>query len=228
MANVFFGSAELRWFLHNQQDRLAQTLKWFRLQDQIPLREEGKYDPKTVTESFVKLEGERRDEYLLFPDCDTVGVKQRQGKLEVKAVVSGPRPFSLSSVAVAGRIDQWIKWSFVSRLQKELEVELDQAGTWKEVVKHRYLQKYSFDSGQMVAVSPDDQPKTGCSAELTKIYVAGDSWLTFGFEAFGSSGRVTAMLDEAVGHYFNVHGRPPVPLEARDSLSYPAWLAGFQ
>ena len=31
---------------------------------------------------FVKLEQERIDEYLLLPDCDTVGVKQRQGKLE--------------------------------------------------------------------------------------------------------------------------------------------------
>jgi hypothetical protein len=33
------------------------------------------------------------------------------------------------------------------------------------------------------------------------------------------------LLDEAVQHYFTVHGSAPVRLEGRDSLSYPAWLA---
>ena len=31
--------------------------------------------------------------------------------------------------------------------------------------------------------------------------------------------------DQAVDHYFTAHGAAPVTLEARDSLSYPAWLA---
>ena len=230
MSNVFYGSAELRWFLHKQQDQWDPIMKWFRLQEQLILREEGSYGLKTVTEPYVKHEAERADEYLIFPDCDTVGVKQRQGKLEVKALVAGPRPFSLSRVGVAGRMDQWVKWSFASQLQKQLEVEIAQAGPWRKVVKDRYLQKYSFDSGHMVAVPPDNQPDTGCNIELTKISVEADvwDWLTFGFEAFGPSGRVIAMLDEAVEHFFTAHGRAPVKLDGHDSLSYPTWLACFQ
>jgi hypothetical protein len=34
-----------------------------------------------------------------------------------------------------------------------------------------------------------------------------------------------ALLDKAVQHFFAAHGKPPVQLDGRDSLSYPAWLA---
>ena len=226
MIGDFYYSAELRWFLPEQGQR-DHLLRWFRLRDQLPLNdEEGQYDQKIAAEPFVKLERERTDEYLLLPDCDTVGVKQRQGKLEVKALVAGPRPFSLGGVV--GRMDQWVKWSFdpSEPIADQLEIELDQSGPWRKVVKNRWLQKYSFDSG-LVAVSPDRRPDTGCNIELTVINVKATvgAWLSFGFEAFGPSGRVTALLDEAVQHYFTTHGPAPVRLDGRDSLSYPSWLA---
>lgn len=226
MSDVFYHSAEIRWFLPGLDQR-DEILKWFRLQDQLALNVEKEYDPKVETGPFVKLELERTDEYLLLPDSDTVSVKQRQGKLEVKALVAGPRPFALGGVI--GRLDQWVKWSFEpsdKQRSKDLEVELDLTGPWRKVVKKRYLQKYSFDSG-FVAVSPDQRPDTGCNIELTMIDVKAtiETWLTFGFEAFGPSGRVMALLDQAVQHYFTVHGPAPVRLEGRDSLSYPAWLA---
>lgn len=225
MSNNFYHSAELRWFL-SEQGQCDPLLEWFRLQNQLPMREDGQYDPQTAAGPFVKQELERTDEYLLFPDSDTVSVKQRQGRLEVKALVSGPRPYSWGGVV--GRLDQWVKWSFdpSHSIADELEIELDQSGPWRKVVKQRYLQKYSFDSG-LVAVSPDQRPDTGCNIELTVIGVKATigTWLTFGFEAFGPSGRVLALLDQAVQHYFTVHGPAPVRLEGRDSLSYPAWLA---
>lgn len=229
MVNNFYHSAELRWFLQGK-DQFDEFLKWFCLQDQILLKTEGEYNPKTVSGPFVKQEEERNDEYLLLPDCDTTGVKQRQGKLEVKALVLGPRPFSLGGVV--GRLDQWVKWSFEpsdKQRSKDLEIELNLSGRWRKVIKKRYLQKYSFDSG-LAAVSPDQRPDTGCNIELTVINVKANigTWLTFGFEAFGPSGRIIALLDEAVTYFFTLHGKPPVRLEGRDSFSYPAWLALLQ
>lgn len=226
MSDRFYHSAELRWFLP-QANEMDRFLGWFRMQDQLPSHEEGHYNPKAKAAPFVRRELERTDEYLHLPDCDTVGVKRRQGKLEVKALVAGPRPFALTGVC--GRLDQWVKWSFEpsdKQRSKVLEIELDQSGPWRKVVKKRYLQKYAFDSG-LVAVSPDQRPDTGCNIELTVIDVKANigTWLTFGFEAFGPSGRVMALLDEAVAHFFNLHGPPPVRLDGRDSHSYPAWLA---
>lgn len=189
---------------------------------------------KPEADPFVKKEKDRSDKVLLLiPNSDTASVKQRQGKLEVKALVAGPRPFSQG--AVVGRVDQWVKWSFEPskeklesglKLGEQLESELDQSGPWRRVDKTRYVQKYSFNSG-LVAVSPDKWPNTGCNIELTRITVKANvgSWLTFGFETFGSAEEVAAFLDEAIRHFFTVHGQPPVRLDGHNSLSYPAWLA---
>lgn len=232
MSNVFHHSAEIRWFVQSL-DQWQLILRWFRLQDQLPLNEPGQYDPHAVTGPSVTLEEERSDEYLLWPDCDTVGVKQREGKLEVKALVAGPRPFFQGDIV--GRVDQWVKWSFEPSeklfqdgrpFARQLERELDQTGPWCKVIKNRYLQKYSFDSGDPVAVSPNTWPAIGCNIELTKIEVRADisDWITLGFEAFGPSGRVMGMLDEAVKHFFSLHGPAPVQLDGHFSLSYPTWL----
>lgn len=226
MSNDFYHSAELRWFLP-EQSPWERLLHWFTLQGRLPINVEGQYDPRAATGPFVKLERERIDEYLLLSQCDTVGVKQRQGKLEVKALIASPRPFSLGGVV--GRVDQWVKWSFdpSEAIATQLEIELDQSGPWRRVVKKRYTQKISLDSGVPVSVPPDQYPEAGCNIELTMIEVKASvgTWLTIGCEAFGPSGRVMALLDKAVQHYFTVHGPAPVRLEGRDSLSYPAWLA---
>jgi hypothetical protein len=229
MSEAFFGSAEIRWFLEGQCGQLGEIQNWFRLRDQLPLIKEDKvqeYDPEIVDKPFIEQESQRTDEYLLIPDSDKTAVKQRQGKLEVKALVTGPRLYSLPSYGITGRMDQWVKWSFASSSHEGLEAELRQAGPWRKVIKDRYLQKYSFDSRSMLAVSPRHRPKLGCTIELTKIEVEanGSDWLTIGFEAFGPSGRVIAILDEALEHFFKSHGSAPVRLDGRDSFSYPTWL----
>lgn len=234
MTGDFYHSAELRWFLPGG-DNVDSLMAWFRQQDRLPLLGEDGYDPQAMLLTpFVKTERPRSDEYLLLPGCDTVGVKQRQGKLEIKSLVLGPQPFLFERVI--GRREQWLKWSFNpskeelkngSFLNRQLEMELDQSGPWRRVEKHRSLQKYTFDSGQPIAVSPDQRPETGCIIELTLINVKAriGTWLTLGFEAFGSPEQVMPVLSKSVAHFFAVQGLPPVALEGRDSFSYPAWLA---
>jgi hypothetical protein len=229
MADFYYHSAEIRWFFR-EPDKFERFLKWFTRKGQIPIEVEGNYDPKSITNPFVKKERERTDEYLLFPDSDMVGAKQRQGKLEVKALVASPRPFRFDYVI--GRVDQWVKWSFESSdedFRKQLDKELDQSSRWQKVVKDRYLQKRSFDTGVPVPVSPDQRPDSGCNIEVTRLRVLADSWdwFTFGFEAFGSSGRVIAILDEVVEKFFDALGEPPIQLEGFYSLNYPAWLASM-
>ncbi|MGH8579874.1 MAG: hypothetical protein ACREVK_07080 [Gammaproteobacteria bacterium] len=84
-------SAEIRWFFPRAlPDRLVQ---WF------------------SQEAHLEHEGVRHDRYLLFPSCDTVGVKLREGLIEIKARVAPPVPFNLGP-GLSGRTDQWVKWSF--------------------------------------------------------------------------------------------------------------------
>jgi hypothetical protein len=88
MLNNFFQSDEIRWFwpVHDQSEVL---LAWFTRQGRLPLvAETRQYVSQPDAGPFAKQERPRTDEYLLLPNCQTVGVKQREGRLEVKALVA--------------------------------------------------------------------------------------------------------------------------------------------
>jgi hypothetical protein len=229
MLNNFFQSAEIRWFWpgHAQWEVL---LAWFTREGRLPLVEDaGNIAPNSVPPAFVKQERPRTDDYLLLSNCQTVGVKQREGRLEVKALVDGPQ--LLAQGNVSGQIDQWVKWSLQpsAEIALPLTADLQQSGRWLSVTKRRYTQKVALVGGKLTAVSPDTFPATGCSIELTLVDVAAHNgrWLTFGFEAFGEADR-SRLLHRAMTHFFTLHGPPPLALMTRNSLSYPAWLAQLQ
>src|SRR5437899_2480335 len=83
-------SAEARWFFRMSLN--SELLKWF-----SPEREPFK-------------EPERQDDYLRLPNCETVSIKIRQEKLEIKAQTSPAKLFSINGSS--GRTDEWIKWTF--------------------------------------------------------------------------------------------------------------------
>jgi hypothetical protein len=226
MPNAFYPSAEICWFFPGRSQWDAM-LRWFARNGELALHAETVtyvHQPDAVP--FIKQERPRIDEYLLLPNCETVGVKQRQGRLEVKALVAGPRPFTQDGVT--GRVDEWVKWSLKpsSSIASALETELHQSGVWCMVEKRRYTQKYAVSADRVVAVSPDAWPDAGCNIELTLLDVEQEkeSWMTFGFEAFGTSDQVAGLLVEAVACFFAAHGLPPLELAEHNSFSYPVRL----
>lgn len=204
-------SAEIRWFVPGTPAK--KVLTWF---------EAGE---------ALEPEGKRIDNYLMFADCDTVGVKLRnQKKFEIKSRVSDSRPLALVGLGINGRTDQWVRWSFDSEGLTALEGELKQSGRWVQVIKDRYLRKFSADSGNVVEVPPKQEPfpDSGCNVELTLIEVQADPklWFSLGFEAFGSSGSVAKILNDTLESFFKAHGSMPEHnLSGRESMSYPTWLA---
>lgn len=226
--DVFYHSAELRWFLPDT-GQLGQLLHWLQLNSTLAVRKEDDYDPKTMSEPFVKQERARTDAYLLLPARETVGVKQRQGRLEVKALMQLPQPFVHADLD--GLRDQWVKWSFnpSKPVAQTLGGELAAAGPWAAVEKVRYLLKLSLDRGAPELVAPDARPDVGCNVELTALTLDFTTapWLTFGFEAFGAPEQVMGHLQAAVQHFRAAAGPSPVVLDATSAGSYPVWLAGM-
>ncbi len=205
-------SAEVRWFIPTTLPEGVRD--WFK---------DGQPPPDS--------EDSRVDEYLLFPDCDSVGVKLREGRLEIKAMLCGPRPIS-AGVGINGRTDQWVKWSFESEGLRDLNQGLRQSGKWVKVRKERYLRKFSADADTAVEVPAKQKPfpVVGCNVELTRIEVEADPrfWFSLGFEAFGPSGSTPKILDDTLRLFFTGRGLVPgVTLNGLASLSYPAWLATF-
>jgi hypothetical protein len=200
-------SAEIRWFIPGPLPE--SVLHWF-------LAGQG-----------VAPEPTRCDAYLLFPDCDTVGVKMREGTLEVKAVTAPSRPLRVAP-AIHGRTDQWVKWSFTSEGLGALHTALYASGRWVHEGKRRYTRTFAAEADRLQEVPRQTRPGRGCHVELTclDVHIAPRSRYSLGFEAFGPPATTAMTLDATLRAFFHIHGAMPgMPLHGRTSMSYPAWLA---
>ncbi len=178
-------SAEARWFIPKVLP--GEVLSWFR------------------AGLVLDSEGVQVHEYLLFPDCDSVGVKLREGKLEIKAMLSAPRRLS-RDLGVKGRTDQWVKWSFASEGLETLDPALHQSGRWLKVRKERFLRQFSADRGGLVEITAGQRtfPANGCHVELTRIEVEANPrfWFSLAFEAFGAPDVIAEILESAIRSLF--------------------------
>lgn len=152
-------SAEVRWF--HPHPPSEELLRWFLANRRLP------------------PEDDRRDRYLWFPECDAVGVKQRESRLEVKARVSGPHPLALDpappprpdgppgdpregrTALGSGRAERWVKWSLASAALPQLQDDLNASGRWLAVDKRRWLLKWEATTGGVVEAAAPDPGRAG-------------------------------------------------------------------
>jgi hypothetical protein len=199
-------TTEIRWFIAGILTK--ETLSWFSAGHRLEM-------------ATVQVH-----EYLLFPGCDTVGVKFREDRFEIKAKLGVSQSLSLA-VGIRGRREQWIKWSLPTKGLPMLGQTLHQSGPWLKVRKERNQRTFSAEAGHLQEVSAGSFPAVGCNIELTRVEVEANppSWFTLGFEAYGPPSVTAGILEEGVGLFFKAQGRAPgITLTRANSFSYPTWL----
>ena len=193
---------ELRWFLVGAIPEDVQ--QWFSQGTPAP-----------------KKEGRRADHYLCLPAYDDVGIKQREGNIEVKRRLA-ERGVQTFGKGISGRIEQWVKWSFGLDKQPLPDVTKP-AGSWVMVEKTRQLKKFAVTpEGAVNATDASAQIAQGCNLELTSLVLDGAAWWSLGFEAFGEIEAVATNLHLTSEHVLADNHFPL--LQAEDSFSYPKWL----
>ena len=195
-------SMELRWFGRGTIPPDVQ--QWFL---------QGAFPPKA--------EPQREDLYLSLPHNDDLGIKQREGRIEVKRRLAdrGAQSFEQGTV---GRLEQWVKWSF--KLEDGPPTDLlEPAGSWISTLKSRSLRKFALLSKEEAQeVDPAKPVDEGCNLELTVLRFVGNDWWSLGFEAFGQLANVERNLRLSVKQAFAADD--VLALRAGDSYSYPKWL----
>lgn len=199
-----FPTTEVRWFSRGRFP--ADVEAWFH-------RREGE----------VEREPGREDHYLQLAHVDSLGIKLREDRIEIKQRV-GQRTLVQLHERVAGLVERYDKWSFVlNEPDTALARATAVAGSWIPVQKARQLRSYRVtDDGDVVALSSSASPHRGCELELTRVDVAGETWWTLAFEAFGEPSTLRADLLAVVRYVFA--GDEPPALPAEDSRGYAAWL----
>ncbi len=206
-----YPSSEVRWF-RREKNGEDKTRELERLRALLGLANEA---PE-----------ERVDSYLLLPN-EAVGVKLRQGNLEIK--VRTARTWGELPEARTGWVEQWTKWSHKAGTSAAAISEVAHTGRWVALRKRRWLFKVEGVGAAARRLPVGAFPECGANVELTDLAIlAADGstrldldW-TFGLEAFGglslNLGALTAGL----------HLADPVltrmQLTRDESMGYPEWL----
>ncbi len=166
----------------------------------------------------------RDDIYLYSPECKFLGIKLRQGRLEVKWRKAELGLINFGEF-VEGKAEKWGKWLCCDPTEESFQPQqVLNNPVWVSVQKSRYSQHYQ--------VSPEFSPRSvtanenignGCSVELTQLVVRENAWWSLAFEAFGDDARLMENLQLTASWVFNTYRGSK--LLAVDSYAYPSWLA---
>ena len=198
-------TTELRWFKLGTLPK--EITQWFQ-QDQL-----GDLAPPE----------EREDVYLYTPGCEYMGVKLRQGRLEIKWRKAELGNLRLGD-QVEGKVEKWGKWLCEDPTQQSFQTQDVVGKPCVSVKKKRSQRKYQVISGEsLVAVSVNQSINQGCNVEITQLSVNGNNWWSLAFEAFGEDDYLSDNLKAVASDLFkNYQG---FQLQSQDSFAYPSWLS---
>jgi hypothetical protein len=199
-------STEVRWFCSGLMPQRA--LSWFSRVGQQPQEQPS-----------------RIDYYLDLGDYDSLGIKLREGRIEIKQREAWQGTVQLGPQFV-GVMEQWRKWSWaLAEPDAGLASDWISTASWIGVEKKRWLLRYQACREEEITPAPDGEAvEQGCQVELAQVQAQGQVGWSLSFESYGgeSAGRETLLLVAA--RLFSGESID-LPLSADTSYGYPKWLA---
>jgi hypothetical protein len=212
-SRIMISSHEVRWFLNGGIEQHPALRHWV---------EDGAPNPK-----WIGRLGGKPDAYMIIPESADMGIKWREGQLQIKGLESslGTQKFTGH---YEGKVERWVKWSYEGkRIETAFTPWFTNVNATPRIVeihKTRRLRKVRMNpfTPTMIEVDPDTFIDRGGSLEVTDLRVGGNEYSSVAFEAFpndsGMHSDFTAFVNFFLG---KLHG---VELTEFNSMSYPAWL----
>ena len=199
-----YPTAEVRWFYWGTVPRAV--VDWLEQGTDLPERQTP-----------------RRDHYLRLPGNASLGIKLREGRIEVKRRTQ-QRGTARFGENVVGTVEHWRKWSFpMEAAQAGADAWLTPATAWIPIDKARRLRRYGLAAdGTLSQVSLGRMPQRGCEFELSEVRAGGGTWWSVCLEAFGQEDSLEDSL-YAVSALL-LFSAWPVAMEEEQSSGYPEWF----
>lgn len=211
-------SHEVRWFLDGPVKSFPTVEAW--VKHFYPIEKAGSV-PSPV---WNRRRGGRPDVYIVIPGSADMGIKWREGQLQLKGLLCDLGTQQFTNAAI-GRVERWIKWSY-----KGKSIDRRFAGWFTpkagviEVFKKRCLRKLALDPQSRTAreVNPESQIDRGATLEVTDLWMNGKPYTSIAFEAFPDDSEMHSSFTQLVSSF--IQGLRDVSLNERNSMSYAAWL----
>jgi hypothetical protein len=219
-----WSTVEVRWFFEGALEETGRGVEaWFRARAHAGSRQPAPIAWEPAPPAW------RQDRYLVVPGHDDMGIKWREGRLEIKGreAALGPRVFA---PGIEGRCERWIKWSYAGDRVAQRFLDLfhdDRSVDGAVLIEKRRLQRLFRldDRGETTEVGGVEPRERGVNVELTRIRVRDrpEAHWSLAFEAFPGDVHTAEMLAPIVARF--LEGFPVMPLAADRSRSYPRWLS---
>lgn len=215
-----FASHEVRWFFEGEASQHETLKRWFETFAPIPR------NPDVGLPPWKNRLDDQPDVYLIVPGSDDMGIKWREGELQIKGCIS-----SLGTQVFCGRhqgeIERWVKWSYASIPIAYQRLFLSEKETGLETVsvrKTRALRNVRIDTltGKPQEVGSEAIVDRGIGFEFTDLEVGGKAYCSLAFEAFPDDSAIDAAFTRVVEAFLD--GLVEIDLTSAQSRSYPSWL----
>lgn len=180
-------SLELRWFISGELPSDVST--WFE-RDKLG--------------GCLQAPEAREDVYLYVPKCEYMGIKLRQGRLEVKWRQAELEILRLERVE--GRLEKWSKWLCEDPTSEAFQPKrVSNQKSWVKIGKVRSQRLY------------DD-----CALELTQLTIKDNTWWSLALETFGAELQKIDTLQNIFELVSNTYIGSQ--LQIQNSFAYPKWI----
>ena len=203
-------TAEIRWFFNGAVPKGIE--EWY-----------GKGLPGTLAEQSKP----REDIYFLWPERDEVGLKLREGRLELK-IRSHSEGFSSGDERISGLQEVWEKerWDYSedddNQVVRSFLAE-DLRGLRIKVTKTRQQRKYEFnENGTLTPVPMRKRGDRVAIIELTELTVDGKHAWSLAFDIIGPADEIDSLRAQALETLLADYPGPA--LTSDNSFGYPGWL----
>ena len=178
-------------------------LRWF-YPGNIPTMVDCWFQQDCLGEPLGQPEA-REDLYLYYPECEYLGIKLRQEKLEIKwrKAEFGVLRFAQG---LEGKAEKWAKWICEDPTEESFIPGNVVGKSWVSVQKVRSQRQYQ-----------------GSHVELTQLSVKGNAWWSLGFEASVEHTKPMDSFQAVTTQILETY--PDSHLYSQDSYAYPTWLS---
>jgi hypothetical protein len=199
-------TCEIRWFNNgNLPEEIVHHLK------QLPGKFEG--------------HPERTDVYFLLKGAPDLGIKLREGRVELKKRTSVHDDYDFSGIS--GQVESWRKWSIQATGElNPFHPMFQNPKHWVNIRKTRSLVKFGITNNEMLVLPPEDRyPENGITLEASVLEMKKVTWWTVGLECYGAPENVhTYLLNFAPKILKNLAVKG---FSRSNSFGYPEWISQF-
>jgi len=196
-------TAEVRWF--NKGSIPPAMMNWF-----------------TKIHPQVWIEAEHTDFYYSLPNDDTIGIKLRENRIEIKKQQAVEKSVRFTPLAI-GAIETWEKWSIALRPAEINFDEIAADAIWVGIRKQRNLQRYRLtESLAPIPIAYHRRVPQGLTLELSQITIRREPWWTIAFEFYGIEKIKRNEIKDIIGRIFT--SLPDLLLDLDSSSGYPQFL----